>query len=493
LLLAFFSLVVFGTTGCGANQASSPSPTGASTTQTFDGTVYGGQQPIVGAAIQLYAAGAPSSGGGYGQGATPLITGTLPVTNSSGGFTITGRYTVPATPSHFYVVATGGSPGSGNPTNPNIVLMAAISGCTATSTLSSSLFISINEVSTAAAVLELQPFIAAPSGIAGANVLVGAPAANYNDLRTAFENVSNLVNLSNGTVVSPNGSKGRLLNTLADVLASCVNSDPANSNNCLNLFTDATPSGTTAADTVQAAWYIVQNPTRNVSSLFGLVPPSPPFVGLSSAPASFAVSVSTDSVACFAVLGGSTVTNTGSTVISGGDLGLYPGTSVTGFLPGIVTSPATKYVNDSVAENAQNNLTDAYTYATGLTETGSLSADMSGSTFTPGVYSNAGAVGLSAGTVTLDAQGDSGAVFVFQIGSTLTTASATQIILAHSAQAHNVFWQVGTSATIGTGSAFKGTILAHASITLGSGATLQGRALANTAAVTLDSNTVAAP
>jgi hypothetical protein len=493
LPFVLFSLAVLGAVGCGANQASGPSPTGASTTQTFEGTVYGGQQPIVGAAIQLYAAGSPSSGGGYGQGATPLITGTLPVTSSSGSFTITGRYTVPTTPSFFYIVATGGRPGSVNPANPNIVLMAAISGCTATSTLSSSLFININEVTTAAAVMELQPFIAAPSGVAGANVLVGAPAANYNDLRTAFENVSNLVNLSTGTVVSPTGSKGQLLNTLADVLAACVNSDPASSNNCSNLFTDATPSGTTAADTVQAAWYIAQNPARNVPALFGLVPPSPPFVALSSAPASFAVSSPTDLVACFAVLGGSTVTNTGSTIISGGDLGLYPGSSVTGFPPGTVTSPATQYVSDSVAQNAQDSLTSAYSHVAGLTGTGSLPADMSTSTFTPGVYSNAGAVGLSAGTVTLDAQGDSDAVFVFQIGSTLTTASGTQVVLIHNAQANNVFWQVGTSATLGAGSTFEGTILAHASITLESGATLQGRALANTAAVTLNGNTVTAP
>jgi hypothetical protein len=198
-------------------------------------------------------------------------------------------------------------------------------------------------------------------------------------------------------------------------------------------------------------------------------------------------------VACFAVLGGSTVTNTGATVISGGDLGLYPGTSVTGFPPGTVTSPATQHVTDAVALNAQGSLTSAYNYATGLTATAALPADITNLTFAPGVYSNAGAVGLSAGTVTLDAQGDANAVFVFKIGSTLTTAASTQIVLANAALANNVYWLVGTSATLGTSSAFKGTILANASITLGTGASLQGRALASTAAVSLNGNLITVP
>jgi hypothetical protein len=449
---------------------------------------------VVGATIQLYAAGAPTSGGNYGIGATALIA-TPPTTGNNGSFTITGDYSV-STPSYFYIVATGGSPGNVDSSHPNtnIVLMAAISGCTATTTLSSSLFININEVTTAAAVLELQPFMAAPAaGNVGAPV-IGAPAANLNDLRTAFENVSNLVNISTGTVVAPTGSKGPRINTLADILASCVNSDPyVASLPCSTLLTDATPSGYTAADTVQAAWYIAQNPAKNVSALFGLIPASPPFVALSSAPASFSVSRQTDLVGCFAVLGASTVTSTGSTVISGGDLGLYNGTSVTGFPPGIVTTPATLHVTDLVAEDAQADLASAYSYAVGLTGTGVLPADMISSTFTPGVYSNSGAVGLSAGTVTLNAQGNPDAVFIFQIGSTLTTASGTQVVLANGAQAQNVFWQVGSSATLGSGSTFRGTILAYESVTLGTGATLQGRALASNAAVTLDDNTVTAP
>ena len=495
LQLTLFSLALFGATGCNLNSGSGGSSSSPSTDVTIHGSVFGGQQPVVGAAIQLYAAGTPASGGGYGQGATALISGTLPTTDSNGAFNITGRYALPSTPSHFYIVSTGGSPGNGNPANPNIVLMAAIGDCTATSTLSSSLFININEVTTIASVIALQPFIAAPTGIVGAPVLIGAPAANGNDLRTAFETASTLASIATGAAVSPTNSGNQLLNTLADILAHCVNSNPGGDSFCSTLFVYATPpSDTAAADTVQAAWYIAQNPTSRVSELFGLVNPSPPFVALSSAPTSLAVNIPpTALVACFAVLGGSTVTNTGSTVVTGGDLGLYPGTSVTGFPPGNVTAPAVQHVTDSVAQNAQADLTAAYGYAAGLPATAALPADMAASTFAPGVYSNAGAVGLSAGTVTLDAHNDSSGVFIFQIGSTLSTASNTQVALVNGAQAKNVYWQVGTSATLGTGSTFSGTIMAHASITLGTNATLQGRALANTAAVSLDGNVLTTP
>jgi len=486
-----FSLAISGTTGC-VNTEGTPASNSA---VTIRGTVFGGQQPVAGASIQLYAAGTPSSGGGYGQGATALISGTLPTTDSNGAFTITGRYALPSTPSHFYIVATGGSPGNGNPVNSHIVLMSVIGDCTATSTLSSSLMININEVTTIASIVALQPFIAAPTGVTGAPVLIGAPTTAYNDLRTAFKTASTLASISSGAAVSPTSSNGKLLYTLADILAFCVNSNPAGDSFCSTLFTNATPSGdTAAADTVQAGWYIVKNPTNHVSALFGLVPANPPFVALSSAPTTLAVNVpSTALMACLAVLGASTVTNSGATVISGGDLALYPGTSVTGFPPGVVTSPAVQHITDSVALNAQNNLTTAYNYAFGLPGSIAMSADMAGATFTPGVYSNASAVALSTGTVTLDAQGDADAVFVFQVGTTLTTAASTQVALANGALANNVYWQVGTSATLGTGSTFKGTILANVSVTFGTGATLQGRALARSGAVSLNGNTVTAP
>ncbi|MCU1270463.1 MAG: hypothetical protein JWN74_1757, partial [Acidobacteriaceae bacterium] len=199
------------------------------------------------------------------------------------------------------------------------------------------------------------------------------------------------------------------------------------------------------------------------------------------------------SAANFEVLGASTVTNTGPTMISGGDLGLSPGTSVTGFPPGTLTPPVVMHLTDPVAAQAQLDLSIAYNYIAGLTGAALLPADMSGLTLTPGLYKTASTVMLSGGNVTLDAQGNANAIFIFQIGSTLTTITNTQVVLAGGAQAKNIFWQVGSSATLGTNSIFKGNILALASITITTGVSLEGRALAQTAAVTLDSNTITAP
>jgi hypothetical protein len=199
------------------------------------------------------------------------------------------------------------------------------------------------------------------------------------------------------------------------------------------------------------------------------------------------------SAATFEILAGSTVTNTGPTIITGGDLGLSPGSAVTGFPPGTLTPPAVMHVTDPIAAQAQLDLTTAYLYTAGLPGGAVLPGDMSGLTFTPGLYKNSSTVMLSATTVTLDALGDANAVFIFQIGSTLTTLGGTQVILAGSAQAKNVFWQVGSSATLGTTSIFEGTIMALTSITIDNGATLTGRALARNGAVTMDTNAVTAP
>jgi len=177
----------------------------------------------------------------------------------------------------------------------------------------------------------------------------------------------------------------------------------------------------------------------------------------------------------FKSLAGSTVTNTGSTTIAGGNLGLSPGSAVTGFPPGMMVAPAVMHVTDPTAAQAQVDLTTAYNYAAGLPGAGVLP-----------LYKTSSTVMLSAGNVTLDAQGNANAVFIFQIGSTLTTLGGTQVVLAGGAQAKNIFWQVGSSATLGTTSIFYGTILALQSITLDTGATLHGRALARNAAVTLD-------
>jgi ice-binding like protein/Big-like domain-containing protein len=188
----------------------------------------------------------------------------------------------------------------------------------------------------------------------------------------------------------------------------------------------------------------------------------------------------------FSVLAGTTVTNTGSTVVSG-DVGVCPGTAVTGFPPG--TTGGTIHIADGVASLAQATLTAGYIDAAGRTGGTSVAGDLVGQTLTTGVYTSTSSLANS-GALTLDAQGDSAAVFIFQIASTLTTGSGSQIVLANGAKACNVFWQVGSSATLGTNSVFKGNIMALTSITITTGVNLEGRALARNGAVTLDSDVI---
>jgi hypothetical protein len=189
--------------------------------------------------------------------------------------------------------------------------------------------------------------------------------------------------------------------------------------------------------------------------------------------------------ASFSVLGASTVTNTGPTTMFG-DLGLSPGSSVTG-APQVLGQT---HVDDAVAIGAKNDLTTAYNDAAGRPASGSAGTELAGQTFLPGVRSASSSLLLSSGSVTLDAQGDPNAVFIFQIGSTLITGSGTSVRLVNGAQACNVFWQVGSSATLGTGTRFVGTIMALATITANTAATIHGRLLAQTAAVNLDTNTI---
>jgi len=202
------------------------------------------------------------------------------------------------------------------------------------------------------------------------------------------------------------------------------------------------------------------------------------------------------SACSFGILAGSTVTNVAGTATTvSGDVGVSPGTAITGFgAPASITGAF--HSNDSVAQTAQLDLTTAYNNAAGAAGGAVLTADIGGQTLPPGVYKTTSAqpsLGIT-GNLTLDGKGDPNAVWIFQIVSTLTTASTnSQVILINGASSHNVFWQVGSSATLGTTTTFAGTIMAQASITLTTGATLNGRALARTGAVTLDTNTVVVP
>jgi hypothetical protein len=191
----------------------------------------------------------------------------------------------------------------------------------------------------------------------------------------------------------------------------------------------------------------------------------------------------------FAVLGASTVTNTGTSVING-NVGVSPGAAITGFPPGIVNGQV--HAADAQAIQAQNDATTAYNFLAGQACGTTLTGDLGGRTLTPGVYCYTSSAQLT-GTVTLDAQNIPGAVFIFQVGSTLTTASASRVVLANGAQSCNVWWQVGSSATLGSTTTFVGSILALASDTLNTGATLTGRAIARTGAVTLDTNAISTP
>jgi hypothetical protein len=195
------------------------------------------------------------------------------------------------------------------------------------------------------------------------------------------------------------------------------------------------------------------------------------------------------SASTLAVLAGSAITNTGATVITG-DMGLSPGTSVGGFPPG--TLNGTLHINDNIATQAKLDLTAAYNDAAGRTSTGmvTLSGNIGGLTLTPGLYKSTSTLAISSGDLTFDAGGNADAVFIIQVASTLTVTSGRKVFLTGDAQAKNIFWQVGSSATFGTTAVFKGTIMAMQSITFDTGAKLDGKALARSGGITMSGNTI---
>jgi len=230
--------------------------------------------------------------------------------------------------------------------------------------------------------------------------------------------------------------------------------------------------------------------TNAVTMQISVTPPPPVVPPVAQAPAALAP-IYLGAADTYAVLAGSTVTNTGLSNING-DLGVWPGTA---YVPGTpsATVNGTIHAGDVAAHEAQACLTIAYNDAAGRsTAPIGVAGDLGGQTLAPGLYKSTSTLAIT-GDLTLDANGDTNAVYIFQIGSALNVATHGRVVLIGGAKAANIFWQVGSSATLGTYSAFKGTMMAYASITIGTGATLDGRALAQNAAVTMDTNAVTKP
>jgi hypothetical protein len=272
--------------GCGAG-ASSNSPLAVG---NIRGVVHGGQQPVVGAMIQLYAAGTT----GYGSSATPLLTSAV-TTDETGSFSITGDYTCPSSTNELYIVATGGNPGLAPGTNnAALALMEALGPCSlhgSQYTLNPNSFISINEVTTVASVYALAAFMG------GDATHLGTSSSNAIGLANSFSLVNNLVNVATGAALAAtpagNGAAPQAtINGLGNIMAACVNSDGTGTA-CAALAAATTPSGGTApTDTIQVILNVARNPAHNVSALYGLASATPPFQPtLAAAPNDWAVSV----------------------------------------------------------------------------------------------------------------------------------------------------------------------------------------------------------
>ena len=236
------------------------------------GLVHGGQQPVTGATIQLYAVGTT----GDGSASTPLLS-PAPISDANGAFSISGTYTCPSSSSLVYIVATGGNPGlASGSNNPALSMMAALGPC---GSLSSSTFIFIDELTTVAAVYSLAPFMTSASSI-------GSTPADASALTAAFVQAAQLVNTSTGASPGtgiPSGTSVPVeqINTIGNILSACINSPggtAGDNSTCGNLFSLTTPTGLTpATDIITATLHLANDPTLNTAALYGLVPAFAPF------------------------------------------------------------------------------------------------------------------------------------------------------------------------------------------------------------------------
>ena len=369
--LATMSCVALLATGCSLQPTAGPIAVQGG---HISGTVHGGQQPVSGATIVLYAAGTT----GYGSAASSRLTSTV-TTDSQGSFSITSQYSCPAPTSQLYILANGGNSGSG--VNANLSMMAALGDCQ--NYISGSGVILINELTTVASVWALAPFMSGPAN-------VGTAASNLQGLSNAFADVGTLVNVSTGYIPGPSLPSGATvpiaeLNTLGDALGACVNSSggvAGDTSACGKLFTAAT-QGSAPTDSLTAMMNIAQHPGSNVAAIYALAAPASPFQPtLGSAPNDFTVAVNfapgnmnAPSAAAMDASGNLWITNSGNNKVTklSHSGALLSGTGFTGSLnnPSAIAIDAggNAWITDQ-GSNAVTKLTAAGTEASGSPYTG---------------------------------------------------------------------------------------------------------------------------
>lgn len=284
-LIVILTSTALALTGCGTSMTRGNATAVATPYVTVQGAMHGGQQPVAGATVQLYAV---NANGGYGSISSPLLAAPVKTT-AFGNFTLTGQYTCPSASTLVYLVGTGGDPGLGS-NNPNLALMAALGPC---GNLTTTTFIQVNELTTIASVYALAPFMNSYSA-------VGTSAGNLQGLTNAFATVNNLVNIGSGMLSGPTLPANAVLptaelNTLADIIAMCINSAGGVANDrssCGYLFEYTTPPGGAApTDTISAALNIARYPSNNAAALVMLSPPASPYLPMLASATDFTVSI----------------------------------------------------------------------------------------------------------------------------------------------------------------------------------------------------------